>query len=958
METSESFDLDKRTKVSRACDYCKKRKFKCSGKAPCDLCLKKKIDCTFSIVDRRTIRRKNKKRKVKAEKDATLDATAGTPSKLTIQAKEFVHKVVKTEQVDKKSLNMLKKPSQLPIHFQPLTMFPVVGNSDESDEAQGKKLEIEEGELLDEDESVESNSGESESERNERNNDEAAPAKKIHNSPNPGSKFPDAQPGPSWAEDPELHRVLFDGEGNLKYVGESAPLSFLFECRSIFSKTIGKSEFTEERESLEIFDDAEEVHEVVQMALPNRSNLRRILRLFYININEACYVFDIKHFEKTVIAPIYNNYSECSVDQISLMNLMIGVGLLYAEIIGDPICQNMESPQMKSSAYFEFGIHLAKKYMNVGKLWITEAMALAFFYYSSTHQRSTAWLILGIAVRNAQGLGLHRKYINESFTDKGYVRHRRKLFKSLYVLDRITSVTLGRPLLIDDYDWDDFGTQDIYDFNKNDEPIENFHLKALIETTKVAKLIGKIIRGFYLDGIVNTFKAEKLAVELKQWALNLPEELQMDKAVNDDGEQNVTGEFDDRKISLLLIHLSHLYTVILLSRPFYMYIIFTLGKTKIFNKPKGRQEIAICNFCRAAIKASSLIVQLMECYINYTRFRPERCESNALISTVLMASLIIGMTTLFLETHEYKDDTITTQKMMIHLNAAKRVLQFYSKTNIMATRYYVIMNQMQNALMEKFNLDVNGVKRRVSKKRKQGKETRGDAPLEPNNGNKSNPLPQPPVYNTPNSQFTHPSQPVQQQQQQKQQRSSVASHISPSLSYDSTRTPTSSTATTEEHFPPHDIFNKDYDNFMENFGTLLLPMATMGSTLNSNQGNDGSRYPVNKLTGGNLYGLGGYDSTNLDATGSNLYNQQFNLQEQPQQSQLSQLYAQQPLRSGVASGGGGPSDGFGGIANGRGGSFSGSTGGVSLKTPNDDLLDEFMYNVGLNDFLYDARTLG
>lgn len=154
MDPSDSIDTDKRTKVSRACDYCKKRKFKCSGRAPCDLCLKKKMECTFSIVDRRTIRRKNKKRRTKAEKDSSLNAGTYQPvttTSSTSHAKEFVHKVVKNDQVDRKSLNMLNKLSQLPIHFQPLTMFPVTGKSDESDGSFEKKSELEEGELIEED---------------------------------------------------------------------------------------------------------------------------------------------------------------------------------------------------------------------------------------------------------------------------------------------------------------------------------------------------------------------------------------------------------------------------------------------------------------------------------------------------------------------------------------------------------------------------------------------------------------------------------------------------------------------------------------------------------------------------------------------------------------------------------------------------------------------------------------
>ena len=68
--------------------------------------------------------------------------------------------------------------------------------------------------------------------------------------------------------------------------------------------------------------------------------------------------------------------------------------------------------------------------MTKGELWITEAFALAFCYYTSKQQRNSAWLMLGMAIRNAQALGLHRKFINESFRDHNYRTHRRRLFKS------------------------------------------------------------------------------------------------------------------------------------------------------------------------------------------------------------------------------------------------------------------------------------------------------------------------------------------------------------------------------------------------------------------------------------------------------------------------------------------------------------------------------------------------
>ncbi|KAI5949881.1 hypothetical protein KGF54_005358 [Candida jiufengensis] len=740
-------DITKRRKVSKACDYCKKRKFKCSGIAPCELCAKKGIECSFSIIDRRTIRRKNKKRTVKPKVE-TIKEPVKTTS--TLNNSKFVHKIVKDEnQIDKNTLKILKQKTKLPIRFQPLTVFPL--HKVDDDQGDSNEPEV------------------------------VVPPETRKNLL--GDEF-------------EKPKVLYDAGGNLRYVGESSPLSFLFECRNIFSKVIGKSHFTSEIDSLDVFDNQEEVLEVVQVALPNRECISRILELFILHINQACYLFDVDYFEKQIVEPIYNNYGECSISQIALINLVIGVGLLYAESSQDIVLKGLESSQMKSYAYFEYGIYLTKKYMSVGKLWITEAFALASCYYQAKSQRNTSWIMIGIAIRNAQALGLHRKYINESFKDKAYIRHRRKLFKNLYVMDRISSVLLGRPLIIDDYDWDDFESSDIYDVDENGKPIENIYLEALEQTCKVAKIISKIIQGFYIDGIINPYKAEKLAIELKLFSLNLPEKLQIDKVI--DNDDKIIHDSKDNKIPLLLIHLSQLYAITLLSRPFFMYLIFFQKKFKLKRKAKSRQEISICNFCKATVKASSLTIQLLDSYANYTKDRPQKVESHGLTHACFMAALIIGLSILYLESFEsgIYDDFDTSMQMKL-INISKRIFEFYSPMNPMSFRFKIIIEQMQNALMQKFKLNINGEKINEIK------------------------------HQTPPIQFN---------------------------------------------------FNKDYDEFIDNFGTLL-PMATMKQNMTNENGMKFYQNNSNNLT-----------------------------YPQPQ------------------------------------------------PPPSNEVLEEFMYNVGLNEVLYDAKV--
>ncbi|CAK9441151.1 uncharacterized protein LODBEIA_P50200 [Lodderomyces beijingensis] len=1039
----ESLEIEKRTKVSRACDYCKRRKFKCSGQVPCDLCSKKQMECTFSIVDRRTIRRKNKKRTVKAKSTASDEAPEAAAPLNT-----FVHKNFQSDgHIDKDTLKLLKQKSKIPVHFQPLTIFPlhkVDGKNDEeeSEEASIKRDERKESSLSSEetDEKITTATGDSAVPKTVQGTrakmslkEKVAPSVDVktrvseqpldrnrhrdddknhdhdHDHDDGGSDCSSQAFGTtahllaktSVPDTVRSQRALYDSDGNLRYVGESSPLSFLFECRNLFKTLIGESAFTTDSDSFEVFDEPDEFSEIVQVALPNKETLSHILRFFSINVNMTCYILDPVAFEKNVITPIYTNYSACSIEQIAVINLVIALGLLYAETMKHPIIYQLQSPQMKSAAYFEYGIYLTKKYMNIGKLWITEAFYLAQFYYQAKQQRNNAWLMLGMSIRNAQALGLHRRYINESFKDPAYTRHRRKLFKSLYVCDRIASVLLGRPLVIDDYDWDDFSSEDIYEKDKNGKVIEDVHMKALFETCKLAKILGSAIKSFYLDGIIDPYKAEKLAIDVKIWSMNLPESLQIDKVIDYSQIDVAVGTTwgdgpTDVKIPLLLIHLSQLYAITLLARPFYMYVIFRDKRGKsILKRPKNRQEIAMCNFTKATVKASCLIIQFIECYTDYIKYMNQRVESYAIVHCVFMAALIVGLSVLCVELNQYhSSEGYNTPKLMGFLNSTKKIFCHFSLTNPMASRFLNIIEKMQQAIMTKFAFDVDGHPLKQQKAKPKAATSKNQAAATAASKSVENTD----AKNVGSSKVKKESQtelegegdsnaPVKGADQSNSPYSSVGSAPTSTAN---TTTPNSGSAPTSTGEAEVYNFNKDYDHFIDTFG-LLLPELQNNDFANIMQ------YSPSQDQERQFQPQQSQQSQQSHLQGSLHTQDVHNQQGQPYRDQAHGYHAYGALDSGYdnqqnsrrlygyppnymnhqhyqTGHGGVGGAGVGGVGVGSSGLPSTSYPDSNLRTSSfntanatengnnnngrkrsRDQLDDFMYSVGLNDLLYDAK---
>ncbi|KAK6454897.1 zinc finger transcription factor of the Zn(2)-Cys(6) binuclear cluster domain type [Scheffersomyces xylosifermentans] len=661
---------ERRKKVTKACDYCKKRKYKCSGCSPCALCSKKKIECKFSIVDRRTTKGVKSKRSdsLSGSTDTVvLSVVAGSNSGLVANTSSSVAMHEKESSISLGRSNSIgsAKGAYIPKSLQPLLSFPLGEIEDGADDIE-----------------IDDNDNDEENEEIVDHLEETTTLRGLSNNQGKSS------------------RLLFDSAGNLRYIGESSPLSLLFECRNIFLSTIGDCEFTSDPQGINIIDEPGKIKNGIPVQLPKREHCNILVKFFESNVNSTWYIFNMRHFKEHIVDYIYDNPIRARAEKLVLLHLVLALGLLYAETSKSFLIEDLESSQINSLAFFESGCNLMRNTVDDGKLWLSEAYFLIYFYYQSTSKRSTSWIMLGTAIRNAQALGLHRKFINESFRDKEYIMHRRKLWRSLYVCDRISSILLGRPLLIGDYDWDDFKSDDLLEYEDKINHDKNIH--CLIEIAKVCKINGKIVQNFYLDGIIDPARAEKLAIELKLWSINLPKELQ---GQDDRSERFPRREMGSDNFALLLLHISQLYGIILLSKPFFMYIANTINgstrneTTSSTSSRRNKHEVTMINFCRASVKASVLTIQLVQLY---TDRHSQRIESYTTVNCCFMASLILGLSIMHRKMDPSFEDEYNIALLMDTLNTAKAILSFYGAINATSHRFYKIVGKMQRSLKAAF----------------------------------------------------------------------------------------------------------------------------------------------------------------------------------------------------------------------------------------------------------------
>ncbi|KAL4880317.1 fungal-specific transcription factor domain-containing protein [Aspergillus karnatakaensis] len=148
-------------------------------------------------------------------------------------------------------------------------------------------------------------------------------------------------------------------------------------------------------------------------------------------------------------------------------------------------------------------------------------------FLPSTKSRDAGYNMLGLALRMAINMGMHRSFSATSLHP--HVRElRNRLWWSVYVAERLFSIEMGRPLSISDSEIDAPFPVFVPEWSSSAKPM---NVDGLIAMTKLCQLMGKIVEAVYCkpaDGkglIIQPKVYQQLKRELEQYKRELPEEM-------------------------------------------------------------------------------------------------------------------------------------------------------------------------------------------------------------------------------------------------------------------------------------------------------------------------------------------------------------------------------------------------------------------------------------------------
>ncbi|KAH8719215.1 fungal-specific transcription factor domain-containing protein [Phaeosphaeriaceae sp. PMI808] len=373
--------------------------------------------------------------------------------------------------------------------------------------------------------------------------------------------------------------MLQDPTGRVLYIGDSATLSFLQLLRMMVETVAGSSAFTNDPQRHKIVEGQYSLPSGYQhtQLLPDLQTAHVLVEAFFINTHGLLQIFEREKFLE-YLGRSYKDPLSVEPSWLCLLNLVFAIGLTMATpLSGSPealIIDKLRSEHLDRAEVFYLNAKNLNDPMNGLEdqdFWAVQALLLMAVYMLAKSKRNTSFALLGMAARSAHALGLHREETMAIFNQEEQTA-RINLWRSLFVMDRLLSCSLGRPTAIseDDCSGDTLNPAESSverPFNPNLQPVHDYNntgSEALKAAVRSCSAIGTILRKVYQQRKISTRLAQEIADICKAWPRALPSMLHWREAANASPSQGV---------AILHVNLFYCHSIILLTRPFFLFIL-------------------------------------------------------------------------------------------------------------------------------------------------------------------------------------------------------------------------------------------------------------------------------------------------------------------------------------------------------------------------------------------------
>ncbi|KAI4725831.1 hypothetical protein E4T49_06425 [Aureobasidium sp. EXF-10728] len=625
---------DKRRRIAQACDNCKRRKERCDGSRPCSICIRRRreSECQFSETPARLLRGPQNDR---ASLGSPASVSQASPS-VNVLGNRGASDAPPPPQHDNvartsvASLGAASNPSPISV-----TLSGNLSDTGQAEMAIDRILNA------------------SVDERGARANVES------HSRPE------------SVAPVPRLARLLRDTHGKFMYVGDSASLSFVQSVRRMVVSAIGDCDFTNDPQRHQIIEATPQT----AMQLPDMSPLdldfeecKRLSQHYLLATSGLIEIFDVSTYyrflDRWVVDKVRDNDPKSPI-----FYMVLAIGAQVSSADGD---------QTLAEKYFNRGRHMAVMSLtDAPSLRTIQAYLCITMYMLGACRRNAAFMQFGIAVRAAFALGMHKSSTHALF-DETEAGARRRLWKSVRVLDIFLSASLGRPPATSDLsmETDKNVTEEVQHVPSTD-PFSN-------KVLALCDIFERIVIDVYMKKAVSTRLADSISGQYRDWTGDLPESLQL---ANLDSSEEDPEKLTKALAASHIISAYH-WSIILLTRPFLTFQIIKDMSRAGQNLADNDQvdQSSIKTYADACVDSSLRSLNIASTLMQYSSL-PHRLPF--IINSVCNASLVLGAAT-FADQDKFLP-------LEDGLKQGMQILNHFAQWDPHAARYAQIITYLQDA---------------------------------------------------------------------------------------------------------------------------------------------------------------------------------------------------------------------------------------------------------------------
>ncbi|KAF9965067.1 hypothetical protein BGZ70_005467 [Mortierella alpina] len=371
-----------------------------------------------------------------------------------------------------------------------------------------------------------------------------------------------------------MDAMTLDDGGFIKYLGNSSGIDLLQKNQILKNGHVMVPVQMKEHQKWLVEKDAAVQQMASEMPLPPKDLAEHLL--------DCCWSYVHPHMPVLHKPTFMRQYRNPDPEKRPAHVLIISMFAVASRYSDHPeITGHGHDPEEFGDEYFSRAKRLVDYEYELPRQSTIQALLLMVVYrFTSAKSGGRVWVMLGMATRMAQDLGMHRNSSRWHLPPLE-TEIRKRLWWACYVLDRWCSASMGRPLAIDDndcdvdlpsaveQDWADADGNAASPHENNDKVKEesSFALRYFVETIKLSNILGQILQRVYAaktrthgPARVSSTVAE-LDTTLTKWLLALPPDLRYNHQAVAAGTAKVSQW-------VATIHSFYYVVLILLHRPY------------------------------------------------------------------------------------------------------------------------------------------------------------------------------------------------------------------------------------------------------------------------------------------------------------------------------------------------------------------------------------------------------